>query len=64
MEYLRSLGATGMKVKLAFCLGTMMFGAWGNQDHDEASSSIINTAVEAGINFIDTADKLYSRGKR
>jgi aryl-alcohol dehydrogenase-like predicted oxidoreductase len=59
MEY-RSLGATGMKVS-SLCLGTMMFGAWGNEDHDEAIS-IINTAVDAGINFIDTAD-VYSRGE-
>jgi aryl-alcohol dehydrogenase-like predicted oxidoreductase len=59
MEY-RSLGATGTKVS-SLCLGTMMFGAWGNQDHDEAIS-IINTAIDAGINFIDTAD-VYSRGE-
>jgi aryl-alcohol dehydrogenase-like predicted oxidoreductase len=38
-----------------------MFGAWGNQDHDE-SVRIIHRALDAGINFIDTAD-VYSRGE-
>lgn len=59
MEY-RSLGPTGMKVS-SLCLGTMMFGAWGNQDHDDAIS-IIDMAIDAGINFIDTAD-VYSHGE-
>jgi aryl-alcohol dehydrogenase-like predicted oxidoreductase len=39
----------------------MMFGAWGNSDHDE-SIRIIHRALDAGINFIDTAD-VYSRGE-
>jgi aryl-alcohol dehydrogenase-like predicted oxidoreductase len=43
------------------CLGAMMFGAWGNPDHDE-SVAIIHAALEAGINFIDTAD-VYSAGE-
>ena len=43
------------------CLGAMMFGAWGNPDHDE-SVRIIERALEAGINFIDTAD-VYSAGE-
>jgi aryl-alcohol dehydrogenase-like predicted oxidoreductase len=38
-----------------------MFGAWGNTDHDE-SIRIIHRALDAGINFIDTAD-VYSRGE-
>ena len=38
-----------------------MFGAWGNPDHDE-SIRIIHRALDAGINFIDTAD-VYSRGE-
>src|SRR5918994_519942 len=38
-----------------------MFGAWGNSDHDE-SIRIIHRALDAGINFIDTAD-VYSRGE-
>jgi aryl-alcohol dehydrogenase-like predicted oxidoreductase len=59
MEY-SSLGSTGMKVS-PFCLGAMMFGAWGNQDHNDAIS-IINTGIDAGINFIDTAD-VYSHGE-
>ncbi len=43
------------------CLGAMMFGSWGNEDHDE-SVRIIHHALDAGINFIDTAD-VYSRGE-
>jgi aryl-alcohol dehydrogenase-like predicted oxidoreductase len=39
----------------------MMFGAWGNPDHDE-SIRIIHRALDAGINFIDTAD-VYARGE-
>jgi aryl-alcohol dehydrogenase-like predicted oxidoreductase len=57
---MRVLGTTGVKVS-PLCLGAMMFGAWGNTDHDE-SVRIIRRAVEAGINFIDTAD-VYSRGE-
>jgi len=59
MNY-RTLGRTGVKVS-PLCLGAMMFGAWGNPDHDE-SIRIIHRALEAGINFIDTAD-VYSRGE-
>jgi aryl-alcohol dehydrogenase-like predicted oxidoreductase len=57
---LRSLGSTGVKVS-PLCLGAMMFGAWGNADHDD-SIAIIHRALDAGINFIDTAD-VYSRGE-
>ena len=57
---LRPLGSTGVKVS-PLCLGAMMFGAWGNPDHDE-SIRIIHRALDAGINFIDTAD-VYSRGE-
>ena len=39
----------------------MMFGAWGNTDHDE-SIRIIHRALDAGINFVDTAD-VYARGE-
>jgi aryl-alcohol dehydrogenase-like predicted oxidoreductase len=39
----------------------MMFGAWGNPDHDD-SVRIIKRALDAGINFIDTAD-VYSAGE-
>jgi aryl-alcohol dehydrogenase-like predicted oxidoreductase len=56
----RKLGATGISVS-PLCLGAMMFGAWGNPDHDE-SIAIIHAALDAGVNFIDTAD-VYSRGE-
>jgi aryl-alcohol dehydrogenase-like predicted oxidoreductase len=56
----RLLGRTGVKVS-PLCLGAMMFGAWGNHDHDE-SVRIIHRALDSGINFIDTAD-VYSRGE-
>src|ERR671920_1301976 len=59
MEH-RQLGRTGVSVS-KFCLGAMMFGEWGNPDHDE-SVRIIHAALDAGINFIDTAD-VYSRGE-
>jgi aryl-alcohol dehydrogenase-like predicted oxidoreductase len=57
---LRELGRTGVKVS-PLCLGAMMFGAWGETDHDE-SIRIIHRALDSGINFIDTAD-VYSRGE-
>jgi aryl-alcohol dehydrogenase-like predicted oxidoreductase len=56
----RDLGSTGVKVS-PLCLGAMMFGAWGNTDHDD-SVGIIHRALDAGVNFIDTAD-VYSRGE-
>jgi aryl-alcohol dehydrogenase-like predicted oxidoreductase len=56
----RTLGRTGVHVS-PLCLGAMMFGAWGETDHD-ASIRIIHRALDAGINFIDTAD-VYSRGE-
>ena len=59
MEY-RALGGTGVEVS-PLCLGAMMFGAWGNTDHDE-SSRIIHRALDSGVNFVDTAD-VYSRGE-
>jgi aryl-alcohol dehydrogenase-like predicted oxidoreductase len=57
---LKTLGSTGVKVS-PLCLGAMMFGAWGNTDHDD-SVKIIHRALDAGINFIDTAD-VYSQGE-
>ena len=59
MHY-RTLGRTGIKVS-PYALGAMMFGAIGNPDHDD-SIRIIHKALDAGINFIDTADA-YSRGE-
>ncbi len=56
----RPLGRTGVKVS-PLCLGAMMFGAWGNPDHDDGIR-VIHRALDAGINFIDTAD-VYSRGE-
>jgi aryl-alcohol dehydrogenase-like predicted oxidoreductase len=56
----RPLGRTGVSVS-QFCLGTMMFGSWGNPNHDE-SIRIIHAALDAGINFIDTAD-VYGAGE-
>jgi aryl-alcohol dehydrogenase-like predicted oxidoreductase len=55
-----TLGDTGIPVS-RFALGTMMLGAMGNTDHDEAVR-MIHTAIDAGIDFIDTAD-VYSRGE-
>jgi aryl-alcohol dehydrogenase-like predicted oxidoreductase len=59
VEY-RTLGRTGVEVS-PLCLGAMMFGAWGNPDHDE-SVAIVHRALDAGINFVDTAD-VYSHGE-
>jgi aryl-alcohol dehydrogenase-like predicted oxidoreductase len=56
----RQLGCTGVSVS-KFCLGAMMFGAWGNPDHDE-SIRIIRAALDAGVNFVDTAD-VYGQGE-
>jgi aryl-alcohol dehydrogenase-like predicted oxidoreductase len=54
------LGRTGVEVS-PLCLGAMMFGAWGTRDHDE-SIRIIHAALDAGLNFIDTAD-VYAAGE-
>ncbi len=59
MQY-RRLGATGLQVS-PLCLGAMMFGAWGNPDHDDCDPDH-PAALDAGINFIDTAD-VYSAGE-
>ena len=58
MEH-RLLGRTGVSVS-PLCLGTMMFGPWGNDDRADAIR-IIHRALDAGINFVDTAD-VYSDG--
>jgi len=59
MEY-RNLGKTGLKVS-PLCLGAMMFGSWGNPDHEDCIRTI-HHALDAGINFIDTANG-YSEGE-
>lgn len=56
----RPLGRTGISVS-PYALGTMMFGAIGNADHDDAVR-IIHSALDRGINLVDTAD-MYSRGE-
>ncbi|MFD9056758.1 aldo/keto reductase [Streptomyces albidoflavus] len=59
MRY-RVLGKTGIEVS-THCLGTMMFGGAGNPDHED-SARVINAALDAGINFVDTAD-MYATGE-
>jgi aryl-alcohol dehydrogenase-like predicted oxidoreductase len=59
MKY-RTLGRSGIQVS-PYCLGAMMFGAMGNRDHDD-SIRIIHRALDAGVNFVDTAD-VYSQGE-
>ena len=61
MQY-RTLGRTGIKVS-PYALGAMMFAtAVGNPDHDD-SIRIIHRALDAGINFIDTADVSYGESE-
>ncbi len=55
---IRQLGRTGVKVS-ELCLGCMMFGG---KTEPEDSYRIIDKAIEAGINFLDTAN-VYSRGR-
>jgi len=57
MEY-RNFGRTGVKVS-PLCLGCMMFGG---RTEPEDSYAIIDRAIDAGINFLDTAN-VYSRGR-
>jgi aryl-alcohol dehydrogenase-like predicted oxidoreductase len=59
MEYVR-LGSTGIKVS-PLCLGAMLFSSWGNPDHEEGIRTI-HAALDAGINFIDTAN-VYANGE-
>jgi len=58
MQY-RPLGRTGVQVS-PLCLGAMMLGPWGNDDKQD-SIRIVHGALDAGINFVDTAD-VYSGG--
>ncbi|MFD4669482.1 aldo/keto reductase [Lentzea sp. NPDC058450] len=58
MRY-RVLGGTGIEVS-HHCLGAMMFGSVANADHEDGVR-IIHRALDAGINFVDTAD-MYSAG--
>ncbi|WP_020573180.1 aldo/keto reductase [Actinopolymorpha alba] len=59
MRY-RTLGGTGIEVSV-HCLGTMMFQAGCNSDHDDCAR-IIHAALDQGINFVDTAD-MYGQGE-
>ncbi|NKX86287.1 aldo/keto reductase [Nocardia coubleae] len=59
MQY-RTLGRTGVQVS-TLALGAMNFGRIGNTGQDEATA-IVDAAIEAGINLIDTADA-YSDGQ-
>jgi len=59
MQY-TTLGRTGITVS-QFGLGTMVLGAWGNTDR-AACVRIVNAALDAGINFVDTAD-VYAFGE-
>jgi aryl-alcohol dehydrogenase-like predicted oxidoreductase len=57
---MRTLGTTGVQVS-EYCLGAMMFGKWGNADHEDCVR-IAHRAFDAGVNFVDTAD-VYSAGE-
>lgn len=59
MHY-RILGGTGIEVS-QLCLGSMMFGAWGNTDEAECHR-MVATALDAGVNLVDTAD-VYAFGE-
>src|SRR5579872_6626998 len=64
MDYI-NLGHTGLKVS-RLCLGCMSFGEPGRGGHpwslgEDAARPIIRQALEAGINFLDTAN-VYSDG--
>ena len=62
MEYV-NLGRTGLRVS-RLCLGTMTFGSTAWRPWilpEDASRPFIRHALDAGINFFDTAD-MYSRG--
>ncbi|MBT0772446.1 aldo/keto reductase [Kineosporia sp. J2-2] len=59
MQY-RTLGSTGIEVS-TLCLGTMMFGAWGNPDEAQCTR-MVHAALDAGVNFVDTAD-VYAFGE-
>ena len=59
MQY-RTLGGTGIDVSV-LCLGTMMFGPWGNPDETECHK-MLHAALDAGVNLVDTAD-VYAHGE-
>ena len=60
MNY-RTLGKTGFKVS-EIALGTWQVGGkWGSGFDNQKAATILNTAIEEGVNFIDTAD-VYEAG--
>ncbi len=59
MEYKR-LGNSGLRVS-RLCVGTMMFGRWGNPDHEDCVR-IMHRAFDEGVNFVDTANR-YAFGE-
>ncbi|MFF9337542.1 aldo/keto reductase [Streptomyces albogriseolus] len=59
MQY-RTLGRTGVQVS-TLALGAMNFGAIGRTTQEEATA-IVDAALEAGVNLIDTAD-MYGKGE-
>jgi aryl-alcohol dehydrogenase-like predicted oxidoreductase len=61
MQY-RTLGKTGFNVS-AISLGTWQVGGkWGSAFDEKNADTILNTAIDNGVNFIDTAD-VYSDGE-
>src|SRR5258705_4001344 len=56
----KRLGSTGLRVT-PICLGTMMFGRWGNTSHDDCVR-IAHRALDEGVNFVDTANR-YAFGE-
>ena len=61
MKY-RMLGKTGFNIS-EISLGTWQLGGkWGEKFNEKTAESILNKAIETGINFIDTAD-VYNNGQ-
>lgn len=59
---LRKLGKTGIQVS-EVSLGTWQVGGrWGSKFEEANAEKILNTAIDSGINFFDTAD-IYNNGK-
>ena len=59
MDYAR-LGASGLQVS-RLCLGTMVLGRWGNEDHDDCAR-IVRRALDEGVTLVDTANR-YGMGE-
>ena len=60
-EYV-TLGRSGLRVS-PLSLGTMTFGTeWGWGSEEDVARSVFNTYIDAGGNFIDTAN-VYTEGR-